>query len=146
MVWESTCKWYSEGLFAIMKFLQDSRIWSGVICQSGVRSNTVFCCGCNRYVHKKSNIIYIGLVDKASFSCGKKHGLAGPMIQGPCVSILVDIHISEVVDCFHYPGDIVDTCGGCCIESWHIIVHPFLTDETLLSSCYSLPISPPNLR
>ena len=91
--------------------LSDSGKWPCGVCRKGVRSNSVFCVQCKKWVHKKCSGVKGKLVEGVKFTCPVcvKGGHVDPLAEKEVV--LGEAGKLQCVDKFCYLGDMLG-CGG----------------------------------
>ena len=92
--------------------LETSGRFPCAVCYTGVGSNSIFCSGCKRWVHKKCSGLK-KLVEDPNFKCARCLGHARPVDGRQQKSVQVGEDELEVVAWFCYLGDALSAGGGC---------------------------------
>ena len=103
--------------------LQKSRKDPWDVCLKGVGTNSIFCCGCSSWIHKKGSGIHRRLRSDASFRCKWCTGQARPIDGRLMTEVRVGREKLEVVPSFSYIGDCLSAGLGCelaTITSWRV--------------------------
>ena len=79
------------------------------ICGKGVKSNSIQCRKCRKWVHKRCTGISGNLANVCSFMCKRCSGILGDVSQK---SVTLAGDVIEVVHRFCYLGDVLSTNGG----------------------------------
>jgi len=94
----------------------ESARWLCGVCGRDVRSNSVQCTSCQKWIHKKCSGIKGSMYKVTkSFMC---RGWSNPVISTGCTSVDIGASVNlEVVDKFCYLGDMLSdmhscSCGG----------------------------------
>ena len=105
--------------------LQTSGKYPCAVYKKGVGKNSIFCCGCLFWVHKKCSNIAGRLVEDPDFRCRRGLGNTQVIDGRPCVDVQLADGKLDVVDNFVYPGDCICPGGGCelatikrCCSAW----------------------------
>ena len=72
------------------------------VCQKGVGSNTISCCGCLCWIHKKCNGIKGPLLPNPDFRCARCLGTARPIDERTVKGVKLDEEKREAVSEFCY--------------------------------------------
>ena len=83
------------------------------VCLKGVGKNSIFCCGCSSWIHKKCCGVPGRLKSDATFRCKRCTGQAGPIDRRLMTKVTVGRKKLEVVPSFCYLGDSLSPGGGC---------------------------------
>ena len=95
-----------------LDLLQSSGEYPCAVCRTGVGSNSIYCNGCKRWVHKK----YIGLQRLApnpDYRYARCMGNARPIDGRQQNEVQVGPDKLEVAASFCYLGDMLSAGGGC---------------------------------
>ena len=95
-----------------LDLLQSSGEFPCAVCRTGVGSNSIFCNGCKRWVHKKGSGLK-GLTKDPDYRCTRYQGTARPFDSRPQREVQVGPDKLEVVASFCYLGDMLSAAGGC---------------------------------
>ena len=114
---ESKC-WKDEDhdLWYGLDRLQSSGEFPCAFCRTGVGSNSIFCNGCEYWVHRK----YSGLkrlTKDPDYRCSWYQGTARHLDNRPQREIQVGPGKLEVVASFCYLGDMLSTASGCVLST-----------------------------
>ena len=96
-----------------LNVLKDSGKFPCGVCRTGVGSNSIFCTGCEHWIHKKCSHTRGKLKVDPNFKCDRCKGVARPIDGRPLQHVMIDGHKLEVVDTFCYLGDTICAGGGC---------------------------------
>jgi len=83
--------------------------WPCAVCKKGVGRNSIMCCICDGWVHKRCSGMYGRLQDVIHFKYATCRG--NHMIEPRMLKIDVGSGILECVDEFCYLGDMIGTGG-----------------------------------
>ena len=95
-----------------LDLLQSSGQFPCAVCRTGVGSNSIFCNGCNDWVHKKCSRLK-RLKKDPDYRCTQCQGTARPLDGRPQKEVQVGPDKLEVVASFCYLGDMLSAAGGC---------------------------------
>ena len=95
-----------------LNLLQSSGEHPCAVCRTGVGSNSIFCNGCNHWVHKKCSGLK-RLKEDPNYRCSRCQGTARPIDGRPQKEVQVGPDKLEVVASFCYLGDMLSAAGGC---------------------------------
>jgi hypothetical protein len=95
-----------------LDLLQNSGEFPCAVCCAGVGSNSIFCKGCKKWVHKKCSGLK-RLTEDPDFKCSRCQGTARPIDGRPQSEVQVGSDKLEVVASFCYLGDMLSAAGGC---------------------------------
>ena len=110
---ESKCrKDKDHDLWHGLDLLQSSGKFPCAVCHTGVGSNSIFCKGCNHWVHKKCSGLK-RLTEDPDYRCTRCQGTARPLDSRPQKEVQVGPDKLEVVASFCYLGDMLSAAGGC---------------------------------
>ena len=82
------------------------------VCTEGVGSNSILCCNCNHWVHKKCTDITGRLVEDPSFKCKRCLGLIPEVATPDPIILELDGEQIEIVSSFCSLGDVTGERGG----------------------------------
>ena len=88
------------------------RLVSCAVCRTGVGSNSIFCNGCKRWVHKKCSGLKL-LTKDPDYSCTQCQGTARPLDGRPQKEVQIRPDKLEVAASFCYLGDMLSAASGC---------------------------------
>ena len=123
-----------------LNVLVNSGKWPCGVCRKGVGRNSIFCTGCQQWIHKACSGIKGRLQADPTFRCTRCNGTARPVDGRPLQHLTVDGQELETVGSFCYLGDTVCAAGGCtastiarCRSAWGKFreLLPILTNRTL---------------
>ena len=83
------------------------------VCKAGVGSNSIFCSGCNKWIHKRCTGIKGTLKEDCNFRCKACLGLVVAPVQQDNPEVILQGEVLEVVSDFCYLGDVTGERGGC---------------------------------
>ena len=84
------------------------------VCRTGVGNNSIFCSGCDHWVHKKYSDIAGPLKRDLDHLCRRYKGYARPIDARPQTKWTLDSgNMIDAVDYFCYLGDTIDAGGSC---------------------------------
>ena len=83
------------------------------VCRKGVGSNSIICCGCQLWIHKKCSSIKGKLTADPSYKCKRCMGLCRPIDGRPENHVTLEGSKLDVVDSFRYLGHELCPGGGC---------------------------------
>ncbi|RUS90819.1 hypothetical protein EGW08_001438 [Elysia chlorotica] len=95
-----------------LDLLQNSGEFPCAVCCTGVGSNSIFCKGCKKWVHKKCSGLK-RLTKDSDFQCSRCQGTARPIDGRPQSEVQVGSDKLDVVASFCYLGDMLSAAGGC---------------------------------
>ena len=84
--------------------LRDSGKHCCGVCRKGVGSNSILCCGCQLWIHKKCSGIKGKLTADPSYKCKRCMGLCRPIDGRPENHVTLEGSKLDVVESFHYLG------------------------------------------
>ena len=90
----------------------DSSEWPCGVCKKGVGRNSILCCACKHWVHKRCSGIRGRLTLDPSFLCRNCNGDISDGDFHLDEVIVEDVKL-EVVETFCYLGDVTGESGGC---------------------------------
>ena len=93
--------------------LRDSGKHPCGVCRKGVGSNSILCCGCQLWIHKKCSGIKGKLTADPSYKCKRCMGLCRPIDGRPENHVTLEGSKLDVVESFRYLGDELCPGGGC---------------------------------
>ena len=93
--------------------LKDSGRFPCSVCRDGVGGNSIFCTGCNLWVHKRCSGIAGKLKEDPAYRCPRCLGNAKPIDPRVKKEIYLDGEKLDVVSSFCYLGDSQSPGGGC---------------------------------
>ena len=93
--------------------LRDSGKHPCGVCRKGVQSNSILCCGCQLWIHKKCSDIKGKLTAGPSYKCKRCKGICRPIDGRPENRINLKGSKVDVVESFCYLGDELCPGGGC---------------------------------
>ena len=93
--------------------LKDSGRFPCSVCRDGVGGNSIFCSGCNLWVHKRCSGIAGKLKEDPAYRCPRCLGRAKPIDPRVKKEIYLDGEKLDVVSSFCYLGDSQSPGGGC---------------------------------
>ena len=93
--------------------LRDSGKHPCGVCHKGVGSNSILCCGCQLWIHKKCSGIKGKLTADPSYNCKGCMGLCRTIDRRPENHVTLEGSKLDVVESFHYLGDELCPGGGC---------------------------------
>ena len=95
-----------------LDLLQSSGEFPCTVCRTGVGSNSIFCNGCEHWVHMKCSGLK-RLKKDPDYRCTRCQGTARPLDGRPQKEVQVGPEKLEVVASFCYLGDMLSAAGGC---------------------------------
>ncbi|RUS86452.1 hypothetical protein EGW08_005767 [Elysia chlorotica] len=95
-----------------LDLLHNSGEFPCAVCCTGVGSNSIFCKGCKKWVHKKCSGLK-RLTKDSDFKCSRCQGTARPIDGRPQSEVQVGSDKLDVVASFCYLGDMLSAAGGC---------------------------------
>ena len=95
-----------------LDLLQSSGEFPCAVCRTGVGSNSIFCNGCEHWVHKKCSGLK-RLKKDLDYRCTRCQGTARPLDGRPQKEVQVGPDKLEVVASFCYLGYMLLAAGGC---------------------------------
>ena len=95
-----------------LDLLQSSGEFPCAVCRTREGSNSIFCNGCNHWVHKKCSGLK-RLKKDPDYRCTQCQGTAHPLDGRPQKEVQVGLDKLEVVASFCYLGDMLSAAGGC---------------------------------
>ena len=95
-----------------LDLLQSSGEFPCAVCRTGVSSNSIFCNGCKRWVHKKCSGLK-RLTKDPDYRCTRCRGTASLLDGRPPKEFQVGPDKLDVVASFCYLGDMLSAAGGC---------------------------------
>ena len=95
-----------------LDLLQSSGDFPCTVCRTGVGSNSIFCNGCKRWVHKKCSGLK-HLTKDPDYRCTWCQGTARPLDARPQREVQVGPDKLEVVASFCNQGDMLSAAAGC---------------------------------
>ena len=95
-----------------LDLLQSPGEFPCVVCHTGVGSNSIFCKGCNHWVHKKCSGLK-PLTEGPDYRCTCCQGTGRPLEGRPQREVQVGPDKLEVVASFCCLGDMLSAAGGC---------------------------------
>ena len=93
--------------------LRDSGKHPCGVCCKGVGSNSILCCGCQLWIHKKCSGIKGKFTADPSYKCKRCMGLCRPIDGRPENHVTLEGSKLDVVESFCYLGDELFPGGGC---------------------------------
>ena len=100
-----------------LNLLRDSGKFPCSVCRDGVGRNSIFCTGCNLWVHKRCSGITGKLKEDPAYRCPRCLGTAPPIDPREKTEIYLDDEKLDVVSSFCYLGDTQSPGGGCELSS-----------------------------
>ena len=94
-----------------LNLLQSSGVFPCATCRTGVGSSSIFCNGCEHWVHKKCSGL-MRLTKDPDYRCTQCQGIARPLDGRPQKEVQVGPDKLEVVASFCYLGDMLSATGG----------------------------------
>ena len=95
-----------------LDLLQSSGEFLCAVCRTGEGSKSIFCNGCEHWVHKKCSGLK-RLKQDPDYRCTRCQGTARPLDGRPQKEVQVGPDKLEVVASFCYLGDMLSAAGGC---------------------------------
>ena len=83
------------------------------VCLKGVGSNSIFCDGCQSWIHKKCSGFKGKLKADPKYRCKRCMGLCWPVDGRPEKHVTLEGIQLDVVESFHYLGDKISPGSGC---------------------------------
>ena len=83
------------------------------VCRKGVGSNSILCCGCQLWIHKKCSGIKGKMTADPSYKCKRCMGICRPIDGRPENHVTLEGSKLDVVESFRYLGDELCLGGGC---------------------------------
>ena len=83
------------------------------VCRKGVGSNSILCCGCQLWIHKKCSGIKGKFTADPSYKCKRCMGLFRPIDGRPENHVTLEGSKLDVVESFRYLGNKLCPGGGC---------------------------------
>ncbi len=93
--------------------LKDSGKFPCAVCRSGVGNNSILCCQCNLWVHKRCSGIKGRITGNQNYICPRCRDIARPIDGRPVTQVDVDGTKLDVEASFCYLGDMLNAGGGC---------------------------------
>ena len=93
--------------------LRDSEKHPCGVCRKGVGSNSILCCGCQLWIHKKCSGIKGKLTADLSYKWTRCMGLCRPIDGRPENHVTLEGSKLDAVESFRYLGDELCPSGGC---------------------------------
>ena len=83
------------------------------VCRKSVGSNSILCCGCQLWIHKKCSGTKRKLTADPSYKCKRCMGLCRPIDGRPENHVILEGSKLDEVESFRYLGDELCPGGGC---------------------------------
>ena len=82
------------------------------VCQKGIGSNSILCCGCQLWIHEKCSTMKGKLTADLSYKCKRCKGICRPTVGRPENHVTLEGSKLDLVESFHHLGD--ELCPGGC--------------------------------